>query len=390
MGRFGYEVIDADGHVFETPAMYDLLCREYLPVEHSRALASLMERARRHYGTEAIATSQIWGVEGTVPLLARDRPLGPASETERVHHPSQGAKDGTEAARDMLDPHGRLRDMDREGIDVSVIYPSSLASFCALEDQALETAIYQAYNRWCADFCAADPKRLKFVAVFSMRDVEAGVAEAHRAAGDATTLGLYCQTHMGDRQLDQPFFDPIWNAAQDLDLPTVIHHASAALPPYGLGVFDMNGNWWLAHAASNPFEQMRAIATMLGGGVFQRFPELRAVYLEAGCGWLPYWLDRLDHHLELMPYAVPLMKQTATELFASGRCFVSFDPDEQMLPHTVKHVGDDVLVFASDYPHFDGAFPDSVRLVAQRDDITEASKRKLLAENARRLYPRLG
>ena len=390
MGRYGYDVIDADGHVFETPAMYELFRREYLPSDKARALGELMERARERFGTQDVSTTHIWAVEGRTPFLERDRPLGPASDTLRVTHDSAGAKDGTEAARDMLDPQGRLRDMDREAIDVSVIYPSSLASFCALEDPGLETAIYQAYNRWCADYCAAEPKRLKFVAVVSMRDIESGVAEARRAAGDDTMLAVYCSTHMDDRQLDQPSFDPIWRVAQDLDLPAVIHHASAALPPYGLGVFDMNGCWWLAHAASNPFEQMRAIATMMGGGVFERFPELRVAYLEAGCGWLPYWLDRLDGHRELMPFAVPLMKRSATELFATGRCFISFDPDERMLPYAIQHLGDDVLVFASDYPHFDGSFPDSVRMVAQRDDITGASKRKLLGDNARRLYPRLG
>ena len=70
--------------------------------------------------------------------------------------------------------------------------------------------------------------------------------------------------------------------------------------------------------------------------------------------------------------------------------FISFEPDERMLPYAIQHLGDDVLVFASDYPHFDGSFPDSVRTVVQRDDITSAGKRKLLGDNARRLYPRLG
>jgi predicted TIM-barrel fold metal-dependent hydrolase len=370
--------------------MYLLFIKEYLPKERGRQLASLMQRAKERYGAGAnVSTPHIWGVEGKVPVITRNRPLGLPGAPNVPEYANAGAKADTEAFKDMLDGKGRLRDMDLEGIDVSVVYPSSLASFCAIQDTGLETAIYEAYNRWCVDYAAAGPARIKYVAVVNMRDIEAGVAEVHRAAESDATVGIYLQTHTAQRQLDQPYFDPLWRAAEETDLPVAIHHASAALPPYGLGVFDLGGSWWLMHAASNPWEQMRAIATPVGGGVFERFTRLRAVFLEAGCGWLPYWLDRLDEHHGLMPYSVPRMKRTASELFQTGRLLISFEPGERMLPSALKRVGEDVVVFASDYPHFDAKFPNAVKLVAGRTDITSEQKRKVLGDNAKRLYTRL-
>ena len=175
-----------------------------------------------------------------------------------------------------------------------------------------------------------------------------------------------------------------------MDLPIDVHQASSALPPYGMGILETQGNRFLQHASGNPYEQMRAIACMTGGGVFERFPNLRVVFLEAGCGWLPFWLERLDSHFHLMPESVPLLSQEPSRFFKSGNCFISFDPDEAMLPHVIDYVGGDRIVYASDYPHYDGCFPDSVKLVAERDDLTADAKAKLLSWNARALYPRLG
>ena len=390
MAVSGFTVIDADGHVFETNRLYDLFTERYMAPQYAAAFKALLAKARAAWrrGGE-VPTVNIWAVEGRERVLGWSRPMGPSTATA-IDFRGGGLKPGTEAAKAPLDPIGRLRDMDREGIDISVIYPSSLASFCALGDTGLEASIYEAYNRWLADYCNADSRRLKYVAVVSLRDIGKAVAEIERTAKDNVVVGVYCQTHMGERQLDQPHFYPIWEAALKHNLPIAVHHASAGLPPFGVGVFEMNENWFLQHASSNPFEQMRAICTMIGGGIFEKFPKLQVAYLEAGCGWLPYWLDRLDEHFALMPNSVPLLKHKPGVVFTKGGCYISFEPGERMLPYTIKHVGDDRIVFASDYPHFDGKFPDSVRAVTERKDIPESSKRKLLGENARRLYPRLG
>ena len=366
-------MVDADGHVFETFPLWEQLRDEYMPAAYAEAFGALLKHAQERFGRDQVPTIHIWGAEGREPHLSRGRPLGLQASDIPV----------------SFDVEGRLRDMDLEGIDVAVVYPTTIASFCALESPRLERAIYAAYNRWISSYCDHQPDRLKYVAVVPLRDLEGGALDVRQAAADPNLVGLYCQTHIGTTQLDQPHFAPLWETAQDLGLPVAIHHAGAAMPPWGLGLFEMGDNWFLQHAAANPLEQMRAIATVVGGGVMERYPQLQVAFLEAGCGWLPYWLDRLDEHRELMPHCVPVMERDATEVFAGGRCFISFEPDEGMLPNVIAHLGDDAIVFASDYPHFDCEYPDSAKTVAERTDLSDASKGKLLSGNAKRLYPRL-
>jgi hypothetical protein len=129
--------------------------------------------------------------------------------------------------------------------------------------------------------------------------------------------------------------------------------------------------------------------TVVAGGVLDRFPRLRVVFLEAGCGWLPYWVDRIDEHYEKRREEFSHLRGKPSEYLADGRVFVSCDPDERELAHVVGMMGAGNVVYASDYPHWDALFPGSVAAVADRTDLAERDKRSILADNARRLM-RLG
>ncbi len=386
MGRYGYRVIDADGHVFEPPSLFRDFRDKYLDLEYRPVLGRIMDEARSKSGSPSV---QLYNLRSRLPPVRTDRPLGIPNPTERMER--DGYKKGAKGAQveHMWDPQVRLPDMDLEGIDVAVVYPSGMSSFCAWEDTALEAAMYTAYNRAVADYCAASPDRLKWVALVSMRDIEAGVTEIRRSAEDRSMVGVYVSGHMDDHLLDDPMFYPLWEEALSLDLPIVVHGGTAR-PPYGVGTHEMGGNWFLQHSATNPFEVMRAMASLIGGGVLDRFPKLRFAFLEAGVGWLPYWLDRMDEHAEMMPRYVPLLKRSPRQAFMDGsRCFVSCDPDESTLEFVVPMVGEDRVIYASDYPHFDSRFPDTVRLIAEHPRLTDSAKKKILSENALRLYPRL-
>ncbi|MEE9284226.1 MAG: amidohydrolase family protein [Dehalococcoidia bacterium] len=390
MGRYGYHVIDSDAHIFETLEMWRQMADQFMESRHAGELSALLqefEEANPDY--DSCRQVHLWPLRSRTPVIERNRPLGVYDGSQRVTFDEGGRHWDTRGARAPLDPEARLIDMDTEGIDIAVIFPSGVAAWIAVEDLEMESAVYRAYNQWMARYCSTAPDRFKYVGVVSMRDIAEAAREARRAAADPNMVGIYIQTHTDDRLLDHPDFTPLWEAAQELDLPIDIHQASSALPPYGMGIMETRGNRFLQHASGNPYEQMRAIACMTGSGVFERYPRLRVVFLEAGCGWLPYWLERLDSHYELMPESVPLLHQEPSRFFKSGNCFISFDPDEAMLPHVIDYVGDDRIVYASDYPHYDGRFPDSVRLVAQRGDIADEAKSKLLGGNARALYPRI-
>ena len=371
--------------------MWRQMAGEFMDTAHGAELSKLVgEFEQQNPGYDVYRQVHLWPMRSKTPVVRRDRPLGVYDGSRRVTFDEGGRHWEAKGAWAPLDPEMRLIDMDTEGIDVAVIFPSGIAAWIAVDDLALESAVYRAYNRWMARYCATTPERFKYVGVVSMRDTVEAAREVRRAAADPNMVGIYIQTHADDRLLDHPDFAALWEAAQEVDLPIDVHQASSALPPYGMGILETQGNRFLQHASGNPYEQMRAIACMTGGGVFERFPNLRVVFLEAGCGWLPFWLERLDSHFHLMPESVPLLSQEPSSFFKSGNCFISFDPDEAMLPHVIDYVGGDRIVYASDYPHYDGCFPNSVKLVAERDDLTADAKAKLLSWNARALYPRLG
>ncbi|MBI3076934.1 MAG: amidohydrolase family protein [Deltaproteobacteria bacterium] len=145
-------------------------------------------------------------------------------------------------------------------------------------------------------------------------------------------------------------------------------------------------NYFFTHLVGHPFEQIIALACMTAGGVLERHPGLRVVFLEAGCGWAPYWLERLDEHYEVMHTLVPELPRKPSEYVRRGQCYFSCEGEEAGLPEVLGRLGEDVLVFASDYAHFDSKFPKSVKIMLERADLSEGAKRKILRENAARLY----
>lgn len=130
---------------------------------------------------------------------------------------------------------------------------------------------------------------------------------------------------------------------------------------------------------------MFAAATVVCGGVLERFPRLRILLLEAGVAWAPYLFERLDEHWEKRPGEMPHISRAPSEFLADGRVVVSTE-GEQHLPHAISALGSHLTVFASDYPHWDSEFPDSVRSIADRDDLSEDDKRAVLGTNAARIY----
>jgi len=134
---------------------------------------------------------------------------------------------------------------------------------------------------------------------------------------------------------------------------------------------------------------MRNMAALIGSGIMDRHPTLRIATLEAGHGWLPFWIARLDEHAETIKAALPDLAQRPSEYVCSGRYFQSIEiPEGARLTNAVADlVGDDVLMYASDYPHGESHFPESAGIVIAWD-MAEARKRKLLWDNALRLYAR--
>jgi uncharacterized protein len=119
--------------------------------------------------------------------------------------------------------------------------------------------------------------------------------------------------------------------------------------------------------------------------VLERFPTLRVGFLEGGCGWLPFFMDRLDEHFEKLPSLAPGLTKAPSEHICSGRITLTCEPEED-ISHALRRGGDVVIMYASDYAHWDSEFPDSARKIAEREELTAAQKARILRENALRFY----
>jgi predicted TIM-barrel fold metal-dependent hydrolase len=137
---------------------------------------------------------------------------------------------------------------------------------------------------------------------------------------------------------------------------------------------------------------MRNMASVIGGGVLDRYPDLRLGVLEAGHGWLPFWIKRLDEHVHSIPSALPELKQLPTGYVTSGRYFQSIEMSEGegVTQSVIDQLGEDILMYASDYPHGESWFPISVETVMAWTGIPESAKKKLFWDNALRFYNRYG
>jgi predicted TIM-barrel fold metal-dependent hydrolase len=319
------------------------------------------------------------------PRFIRDEQGGERLVTEGVVHDRIPYREHTWMARRAggFDPHARIADMDLEGIDVQILFPSQGLFIHAVKNPALAAALCRAYNDWLADYCRAYPTRLVGIAAVPLQDVDAAVREARRAIGQLGMKGVVVRPNpLAGRTLDDAAYDPLYAELQELDAALCVHEGTGNFPAAGA---DRYRNYLLRHLLSHALEQQIACVALICGGVLERFPRLRAVFLEAGVGWVPYWLERMDEHYEGLGDLVPWLKMPPSEYFRR-QCFVSAEPDEKALPYVAETVGADHLMFGSDYPHFDMKFPGAVAAVRDRPELSPAAKQKILCDTPARAY----
>ena len=373
MAKNGFKVFDSDMHVLEP---VDLWQRYIDPEFKDRAPRGLQE---------SLIDLRV-EVEGKVNAAT-----GPSA-----------TKEMDEAHRDMLERYAvdiergfdaiAARDaMDKEGIDVTVLYPTRglYANAHSDMDPRFSTAIARAYNNWMYDFCnAGDPKRMFGAAVVPIQDIDAAVREARRAVTELGFKAILLRPNPPKQGLyfHNRHFDPLWEEIQGLGVALGFHEGSAsALPAVGKDRFSLD-DVALGHAACHTMEQMLATAAMTAGGVLERFPRLKVAFLEGNAAWVPFWLWRLDEHAET--YAGPGLRGelslTPSEYFYR-QCYASAECEETPIVKAIEDSRDDYIVFSTDYPHMDAKYPEAINLFLKLP-LTQESKRKILWDNCAHLY----
>jgi len=328
--------------------------------------------------------------DGKERLRVEDRVIGGPKGLGQIG--AIGARQGglpehmrwVEGRKGGFDPHERIKDMDLDGIDAAFLYPSLGLLMGTVQDPQLAATICRAYNRWLADYCRPYPDRLFGVAMLPMQAVELAIVEMRYARHElGMRAGFLRPNPYQGRMLHHPVYEPFWAEAQTLDCAIGLHEGasgSSGFAAVGVDRFESRG---ARHIISHTMEMMLACLSVIWGGVCDRFPGVRIGFLEAGGGWLPGWLDRMDRHFEDRGFNDTNLRLKPSEYF-KRQCWISFEPVENGIAYAAEHLGADKLLWATDYPHGDGYFPGAPASVAKK--VPDKMRHAVMAQGAMDFY----
>jgi len=277
-----------------------------------------------------------------------------------------------------------LEAMDSGDMEKAILYPTSGLAIGWIREADFAVATAKAYNNFFSEKFQKVSPRLNGVALLPLQDVEESVKELRRAVTDLKLVGAMLPAVGLRKPLGHPDFWPIYEEAERLGTVLAVHATVRGPHYFAADLFD---HFIDTHTLSHSFAQMMQMTNIIYRGILEKFPKLKIAFMEAGCTWVPYWIGRMDEEWGLRgEIEAPLCKQKPSEYVKSGRVFISVETDEELLPQAAKVVGEDVLLYASDWPHWDHEYPDNIRYLESREDMSPELKQKVLSDNATRLY----
>ncbi len=368
-----YKIISADNHVVEPADLWT-----------SRAEGKFKERVPRIVREENGSDwwycdgYEVSGVElGTQAGLRFEAPEEISMERDTFDETRLGG----------YIPEEHVKDMAIDGIDVSVIYPSTGLLLYSIPDGELLSYIFKIYNDWVAEFCSAYPKVLKGIAMINVDDIGEGIKELERCAKLGFVGAMTSVYPPEERPYSLPIYDPLWAAAQDLQMPLSLHIATNRPGPgqefQNLRTVDP---WFL----SNVDHWVReSIGQMIFTGVFERYPKLQIGAVEMELSWVPHFLDRIDYtytqrQVEFTPYR--FKEDMLPSDYFHRNVFLGFQEDAVGI-RLRDIIGVDSLMWGGDYPHPESTFPRSRQIIDEiLMECTEEEKVKITGGNATRVY----
>ena len=380
MAKNGLRIMDSDMHVFEP---HDLYLKYMNPKWGDRIPRG---ESRKKHGQITFTFADGWPVRAQ----ARRGPSDVPPERSKVLTFLQDKQAHLYEAplRRNYDPVSQLEAMDAEGLDVAVLFRSSPLHTNENFEPEYAMDLCRAWNDWVADFCKEDPKRLRPAVLITLHDVNLAVQETRRAVNDLGAVGLsLCPEPINGRLIHDRYFDPLWAEAEHLGVPICFHPPATPQQPQVSSRFIGHPNQHLlVNSMRNGVELILAASSFCAGGVLERFPKLKVAFLEGNCSWLPWLLYRLDEYYELQGELADIpLRQKPSEYFRQ-QCFISVDVDEALVKQVIDYLGDDNIVYSTDYPHIDSRWPHAVDTFCSLPGISENSKKKIFWDNCARLY----
>ncbi len=346
-------VVDVDVHIYETPAALAPHC------------AQPWRTSLEYYATQPAA---YLGAPGFAPYLDPWPDFPPDSPRRTTV---------TSAAE-------LRRDLDALGVDIGVLIPDCFLLHAAIRQTDYAVEIARAYNRWVVDEWLTENNGLVGAVLAPHHDPVAAAAEIRRYAGHPQVGAVYLPTACVDPLYGHRRYDPMYDAAQETGLPVILHSGLNVHPAFP---FNLHGyeTFFAAHTLSHPFSMMANLVSIMETGVPVRFPRLKFMFTEAGITWVPFFMLRLDREYTTMRRDVPLLTDRPSAYIRQCMVFATqpLEEPERMadLGGFLEFLGEDAVVFASDWPHLDFDHP----LKALQLPVTETALAKIMGGTALRL-----
>ena len=139
------------------------------------------------------------------------------------------------------------------------------------------------------------------------------------------------------------------------------------------------------HVLGRPINCTAALVALVCGGIFERFPKLRVAFFECSAEWIVYWMHRMDEDYEWVKDRDAKHLTMLPSEYIKRNCYVTCEADEKRLAMAIEEIGEERICLATDYPHHDSVYPNTVSIIKARTDINDRQKQLILGENAARL-----
>jgi len=291
------------------------------------------------------------------------------------------------AHRGGWDPAQRLKDMDQDGVAGDVLYTTLGFRMFWIRDAGFQRACFQVYNDWLAEFCSYSPKRLKGLGLISLYDPKQGAEDLEDCAKKGLAGGLIWASPPDELPFYSEVYNSFWKAAQELRMRLSLHEFAGFERIYWESTAEKRT---VANAVAS-HEVETTFATFILSGILERFPRLKIISAELNCGWLAYFLHRMDRafdsrgvRLQGSPFPTKLTMKPSE--YFRRQLFATFIDDPYGLAHR-DEIGVDNLLWSSDFPHSATFWPHSREKIAEDfQGIGAEDKRKILSENVAKLY----
>jgi uncharacterized protein len=298
------------------------------------------------------------------------------------------------------DANERVKEMAQDGVSAEVLYPTAALSLFSLSDAELQEACFRVYNDWLVEYCSVAPDRLVGIACISAYNIDHAIEELMRCRKEGLRGALVWQAPPAELALKNERYEPLWAAAQDLEMPINVHiltgpaHALglippgvAAAPPAPVGPPPRRSPEGTRNSVNlKLMEAANVLYDFIFYGILERYPRLKLVLVENEIGWIPWLLQQWDYYFHRFRSNNPDLLKMEPSAYFYRQVYATFFNDA-VGGHHFPWFGVDNCMWSNDCPHGNSTWPNS-RQVIERDlgHLSAEDRQKLVCGNVTQLY----